>query len=320
MSSVEPNEPNRSSPSLDERILSLTGRPTVRWVGGLVGISLFSFVAFKAWSGLEEVLRAQHASLAMLGLSLAVMMLGEVVVGIGFARATSLYGSPMPVLSGVLVHVKTAPARVLPGAVGAAAGRVLLGGRLGIQPGALVAGSVFEPVASALTACVLGAVFLRGSVQQILSSVDRPWRELIVILAVSLPVGVSALAALNERFRARWFRSPLKTLGAFGTYALAWLIFGTALHTLVVAIGVGSPGVGVTAAAFSLSWLLGFAVVFIPAGLGVREGVLALVLSDSLGIEVATLVAVLSRVIWWAATAALFVIGVVIGRLNVKDG
>ncbi len=73
---------------------------------------------------------------------------------------------------------------------------------------------------------------------------------------------------------------------------------------------------------FALAWAVGFLVVIVPGGLGVREGALVVILRDTLGTPAATLLAVVSRLVvtvadlTWAAVA---VLGRRAGRFTARD-
>jgi uncharacterized membrane protein YbhN (UPF0104 family) len=85
---------------------------------------------------------------------------------------------------------------------------------------------------------------------------------------------------------------------AFGS----WLCYG--LQIWILAVRLGAPP-GRTAAlavgGFAFAWSAGFLVVFAPAGAGVRDVLLLLLLSPVLGIPAATAVALVSRLLLTAA-------------------
>jgi uncharacterized membrane protein YbhN (UPF0104 family) len=80
-------------------------------------------------------------------------------------------------------------------------------------------------------------------------------------------------------------------------YILAWLCFGG--HTLVLARAVGGPPApGLTVAAltgYALAGSLGMLTVILPAGLGAREGIMALVLASAMPLSGGAAVAIVSR-------------------------
>ncbi len=91
--------------------------------------------------------------------------------------------------------------------------------------------------------------------------------------------------------------STRAVLFTVGLYVLAWLCFGA--HILVLARAVAGPGTeDLTVAAltgYALAGSLGMLTVILPAGLGAREGVLALVLASAMPLSAGTAVAIVSR-------------------------
>lgn len=99
---------------------------------------------------------------------------------------------------------------------------------------------------------------------------------------------------------------------------VAWLAFGTGFYLFLVATaeipeGGYLPILGISAAGYLIGWL----VVFVPGGLGVREGVYALLLSLYLPGAVAAAVAVLSRL--WLSAVELIVVALLLARYGLKD-
>jgi hypothetical protein len=78
-------------------------------------------------------------------------------------------------------------------------------------------------------------------------------------------------------------------------YVLAWVLFGVHVLVLALAIGSGSSAVLASLSGYGLAGSLGMLTVILPAGLGARDGVLALVLASSMPVSAGTAVAILSR-------------------------
>ncbi|UCG92403.1 MAG: flippase-like domain-containing protein [candidate division WOR-3 bacterium] len=68
------------------------------------------------------------------------------------------------------------------------------------------------------------------------------------------------------------------------------------------------------AAAYTLSWMVGFIVIFAPAGLGVREGTMSLLLSPILPMPLAIAISFIARVWITVFEIAIFFIGLVVKR------
>ena len=83
-----------------------------------------------------------------------------------------------------------------------------------------------------------------------------------------------------------------------GLYFLIWFIAGVTLFLCIrVFVPIGIQDFPVVIAASAASLIIGLLAVFAPAGLGVREGVSALMLSQIIPLEIAVFACVLSRFI-----------------------
>jgi hypothetical protein len=127
-------------------------------------------------------------------------------------------------------------------------------------------------------------------------------------LVVAIPVIVVAFA-VRPRFLGRWVQALLRRRGietpilmgrhlvvAVAINLVAWI--PTGLGFLVLVNGLSdepSPGLLWAIAAYSVGYLVGFVVPFLPGGLGAREGALVAVLSPRYGVGAATGIALVSR-------------------------
>lgn len=101
-------------------------------------------------------------------------------------------------------------------------------------------------------------------------------------------------------------------------YLAAWIVFGLGFALFVRAVA--DPGTGSTATLMGIcaaGYLAGWAAVFVPGGLGVREGVYALLLAEVLPGPVAAAVAVLSRI--WLTALELLVALLLALRYGIRD-
>lgn len=101
---------------------------------------------------------------------------------------------------------------------------------------------------------------------------------------------------VKEEFELRYTHADL--LKASIPYFLHWLVFGVALFAVVRSI----VPVSVSALPFvigvnAFSWFVGYLTPGAPAGLGIREAVMALLFAQLMPLPVATVVAILSRVV-----------------------
>jgi len=125
-----------------------------------------------------------------------------------------------------------------------------------------------------------------------------------VLLLLCWPPLLNRIIALGLRvLRREPLEHQLSTRAVLLTvalYVLAWLCFGG--HTLILARAVADapgltvPGLTVPAlSGYALAGSLGMLTVILPAGLGAREGIIALVLASAMPLSAGTAVAIVSR-------------------------
>jgi hypothetical protein len=190
-------------------------------------------------------------------------------------------------------------ARYVPGNVLMVAGRVVLGREAGVTGRASLAASVYEQaLIVGLSACAAAGLLLFGDLGQ------DDW---IWIVAV-VPLGLVLLHPRLFGPGANWVlrrvgRPPLdhllsarEVLAFAAWYALTLAVLGLGVWWFVHAlVGAQAGGPLFVGAGFLLSFVVSMLAFVFPSGLGVREGVLALVLARGLPGEVAIAAAAAAR-------------------------
>src|SRR5829696_6481042 len=223
-----------------------------------------------------------------------------------------------------------------------AAGRELFGGRLaGYLPGRRRPGTPAEPrrgpgvprgrAAAArlllhLVAVGVGVVLVLAALPSLLGDGAPGWLRwtpalIPVGLAGLTPPALTALSRLLRRppdGRLSWTRVGTAVLALLGT----WLAYG--LHVTLLGWSLGADPAALllpATGAFAAAWCTGFLLPAVPAGVGVREVVLVLVLAGQLpgGSAAALTVAVLSRLLLTVAAATALVGTAVGGRRTAAD-
>ena len=210
--------------------------------------------------------------------------------------------------------------KYLPGGIWAFPGRMLAYQMVGVPKVDSVI-SVFREVAALFLGAVL--VGLIALFQD--NRIDRSIQMALLIGVVGCVIGIlitqlsisrKILAHLPRAVRSRWASlvgkgaeaSGIKWL--FGTLPVSlifWLILGIPFYQLILAVSPQVAGFNWLDASgiFALAWSAGFVVFLVPAGFGVRETILSLLLSRVMSKPDAVSVALLSR-IWWMAGEAFF--------------
>lgn len=146
------------------------------------------------------------------------------------------------------------------------------------------------------SAVLLAAALVAGAPSVADATGDR-WAPAYVLAPVALVGAAIALAVLGTRGLPR-----SESLAALGFALVAWAGLGVALWAGVA----HREGAALTVmTAFAAAWAVGFVALPVPAGIGIRETVLVLLLKPSLGATGALSFAVLTRLLHIASDAAI---------------
>lgn len=201
--------------------------------------------------------------------------------------------------------------RYVPGKLWQIAGLAALAKGRGVPVLTATAAAVLGQGLALVAAAAVGmGAFLTG---------PAPYRRWGLVGAVLMAILV-VLIAIPRVFRSLargWFRITGTELpDALGSrhavawlalYAVNWLLYAFSFWVLVRSLGFGGDLVPV-ASAFAAAYVLGYVLVFAPAGLGPREGFLIMFLTPHLGATSAGVIAVVARV--WTTLVELLPAGV----------
>ncbi len=202
----------------------------------------------------------------------------------------------------------------VPGKIWQIMGMVYLCEKEGIPRMATLASVVMAQVWSILAAFIfLGGYAFFSDAPQL--PAYAPWLVLFV------PVGlIMTYPPVMEKLANRllkWLkREPIRlnidfrqSLLFLGRYLLSWIVYGAAFFVFLLSLQVVPlrhfPAV---TSIFAASYTLGFLCLIVPGGLGVREGLLAALLSLYMPLPMATVVSLLSRL--WFTAGELICLGV----------
>ena len=295
------------------------GRALV-WVRAAVGVLILAAVVWAAarnWSAVSGDLARLGAAPLLLALLLGVV--GPALAMLGWRVLLADLGSPLALAPAAGVFFVGQLGKYLPGSVWTVLAQAEMGARLAVPRRRSAVVGLLAIGLSVLSGLVVGlasAPLLLGS----RSVGTLGWAALAVPLLV-LACWPRLLNAVIGRCLRIARRDPLEhdlsgraVLATMGWFVGSWLVFG--LQTLVLASSVGSGAGGAgpggagaggagpggagllalaTVSGYALAGTLGMLAVVSPAGLGVREGLLALLLGPVLGPTAALAVVLLSR-------------------------
>ena len=263
----------------------------------------------------------QWGELGRLGLSMGahpgLVLLAAIVVWtaylgliFGWLGVLRGLGEQLDVRSAAGIWSLSSLGKYVPGKVWALAGMVILAQRAGVRPVAATGSALVMQ----LLALGTGSAVVAITGASTLTDARPELRVGLILLLLGSVIGTGLL------LRPRWFERVVARLPGGGRIdgvvvppttgsivagllanVLAWVAYGVAVWLLARALLPGTPFplVG-TIGAFTAAYIVGFLVLFIPGGIGVREGVFVLMLQGTVGLAGATAIAVASRLLFTA--------------------
>lgn len=250
------------------------------------------------WTGLHLPEALHWPSLVLAALSGAAALLGLAVLCAAGVRAAGLYRSEhrLPYLR---MWLQSLFWRYVPGKVLLVAERIRLGGLLGIPKATSVVLVLWETLL-----LLAGATLVAVLAMPLVATLSpAPLVALAVALGASLlllPWGLRQAVARVPWLSARVPHlvlqvAPTSQLGLVLGYGVVWLFFGASFVFTCRFMGADA---GLEAGLwFVVAYVAGMVVGLTPAGLGVREGVLAAGLAESVGSPEAVAFALVNRVL-----------------------
>ena len=276
---------------------SRSRRRTLLRIGGLVlAVAAVVFVVREVvavWPELVEV--AEGADWRWLGVAAVVFVVGELLFALSWPVTLRLLDHRVDPAEGAAAFLVTQTAKFVPGSVWQAVGRFGAAARLGLPRRVTGASLLLETAGLCGAALVIGGV--TGAVGDTLVHAWDVSGGVAVLASVGAvaagSAGIVVGALLARRLLAGTTPTPVVVAALW--QAAVWVLWGLAAAALAVAVG--APA-GAVLGAFAFSWICGFVVIGAPAGLGVREVVMAAALAPSMAEADALAVTIGSRALW----------------------
>lgn len=285
-----------------------------RWVVGLGLVGLLSDQLARRWGEFQA--HPLTADPAWLALALATLLVANAVGCEAWRRWLPALGASLSYREAVWVLFQANVAKYLPGSAWHYVGRVVLCERRGVAPGHTALSILMDTGCHLATALMVAAVLLplagvRGPLEPLPAAAAAGLATLALLVGLHPAIANAVLGAIGRRFRREVPRITLgygTILAMLGWYLLTWAIQAAGIACLaaalspvpLTAIQVAALGGGLAAA-----WAVGALALFAPAGLGVREAGLALILAQVFPAGWALAFALATR-LWFLAGEAVF--------------
>jgi glycosyltransferase 2 family protein len=246
---------------------------------------------------------AVRVDYGLAALSMLPLALGCVLLGLGWIWLLArMSGAKIPALPAMAIHLESQAARYTPGKVGLPLVRMLGAEKLGTT--SRIAGSsvLIEVLCFVATGGVMGPLVLLLS-GNLLARLTEALGVLGIVVLVGFVVALAVLMLVDRRYLPAKVRDLLKLDGAgplvpavlpliHAGYWLTWAAHGYLTSRAVQApVDVSLASMGF----YVLAPVMGFLALAAPGGLGVREAVVSIALSASVGPAAALYAALISR-------------------------
>ena len=278
------------------RVIALVGV-----VIAAVGLVFVVRAVGRNWDEVRDALRT--ASVGWLILAFPVALAAMATIGAGWRRAIRLVGAERPLGEVLRWYFVGQLGKYVPGALWAVVGRAELAASGGLGRTAAYTSTGLSMVATYLAAGLVAVVTLPLAIAGGGELDEALWALLFVPagLLVLHPAVLSWLVRSGERVFGdgrhavvpRWWPTVRLVLSLLPS----WLLIGTATWLVTRGLDPSAPFAPVLFAA-ALSWLVGFVVVPVPGGLGVREATFTALAATVVPVGVAAAAALVARVLF----------------------
>ncbi len=237
--------------------------------------------------------------------SLTVLLVHQPFLALAWQRIAAELGELLSLPQALRIYLTAQIARYVPGGVWDVAGRVYLAGEAGYSRTRISVSILLEMVLHVVSAALFFLLTLPFWPD---TAAVRPFAIALAVMAVGGLIGLHPavlrpallrLGRLTGRDVSLSRRLPFPALlRLLGYQMVARLLVGAAFATFTLGVyalpAVEAPRL---AGVFVAGWLVGFLVVIMPMGLGVREGAIAWLLTSVMPLPAATAVAVGFRIL-----------------------
>lgn len=298
-------------------------RPWLAWLERLAALAVVVFLALYLARNWAEV-RAHDWSVdgPRLALASGVLALTYSAFVLLWRRVLGLLGARLSVVDAHRIWYLSNLGRYAPGRVLQLAGTAWMARAKGIGAVRAITGSIVAQLFVLGSGLLVAAAALPEA-----AAATGPWRVAGLVAAAAFVALL--LTPAFERLRAlaaRWagpdgtgppIRWPDR-LGLTVAYAATWLLLGMAFWLFVSSLtDLGPEALLTVVGIFAAAYVAGFLAVFVPGGLGVREGVLAALLALYIPPSIAVAVAIAARI--WSTAVEIAAAGLLVARFGVAD-
>lgn len=279
----------------------------------LIVIGIFALLGFFLVRDLNSLSSTKlKVHLGWLSLSALLLLFGLLLEVWVWQKNLRLVGAQLSLKNSFKLYYQANVARYIPGKIWSVVGFIHLGQKANLPASKTVGGLLTGLISSLVSGFLLGALcLLLSGTGELKMGI---WLS-ILLVAAGLAGLHPAVSGFLLKAASRFTKRPLlinrysfsQVLHLLGWYAIAWLFFSFSFAILVRAFSALSlPGFIYALGVFPISYGIGYLAFFSPGGWGIREGGIALLLSQIVPTYLAVTVALVSRLMFTALEAIFF--------------
>ncbi|MBD2102995.1 YbhN family protein [Leptolyngbya sp. FACHB-261] len=287
-------------------------KPLLKLAVMVITLAFLAWTLLSRWSELDEI-DLTKINIGWLLVSTGLTLLGHACNGLAWGAALRALGARVSGAWSVRVYLQTNIAKYTPGKVWHFYGRILAGEKVGIGRGTILVSVLIESVQLAIIASVLGFGLFLGGAQTNLGPLQG-----LALVGVAVLGGLSLNPAVLNRglgllSKLRKSDEPSTREPVALRSSLLPAYLGTLAFVVIRGLGMYAGFLAFTPAplatfpgilgAFSLAWVIGFVVPGPPAGIGVFESAMVLLVGDRFGSAIVLTVVAVYRLTSTAAEA-----------------
>ncbi len=252
----------------------------VMMVLGVLAIAYFVREVARQWSAIRDMTATLRPDWGVLALSGLVVLVSYAVLIETWRRTVVAWGERISWPAAARIWFVSNLGKYLPGKVWQIGAMGVMAQEAGVSGVAAVGSSLVVNLVNLLAGAVV--VMITGA-QELAGQGFIPLTVLATVLAATTPWLLPMATRVASRVTGREIDPPkvppTAILIALVGCILAWCLYGLAFRLLAIALfGAASGTDAAYIATFTLSYLIGYVVLFAPGGLGAREAALAALL------------------------------------------
>ena len=278
-------------------------------------LSIFYFLGknlYRNWGQID--FKQLHFNVSLLIISVFFLLGFFLMLAFGWKSIFKGIGVSLPFFKSLKIIFYSQLGKYLPGKIWTFAGRMYFCQKIGIPTSKTFLSMVLELALITISGILIFLIAL--SISPGFEINIHPFFLIIVVIVSFIIVHPKVLTRIINFFLRLIKKEPIKIelnffqiCSIMGCYFIIWFCFGIAFYFLINSVTFITPSkIPIITGSFAISNTIGIMALFAPAGLGVREGILSLLLSNFFPLSLAILLSFLCRI--WISVGELVMAGI----------